>query len=87
MFLLQTVLKVSVLLLRFVLLICFVIAEAKAAQSAKLEAILVTREGNEELDDDAKKQFKTIATFSEITFEISGKRKNEDEPETTEVCC
>lgn len=77
---------VVVVVLRCVV-ISFVIIEAKAAQSAKLEAILVTRAGNEELDANIKKQFKTIATFGEITFDVSGKRKNKDEPETTEVCC
>lgn len=67
-------------------LIVFCLTEAKAAQSAKFEAILVEREGNEQLDDETKKEFKIITTFTEITFEASAKRKNEDEPVTTEVC-
>lgn len=64
--------------------------EAKAAQTAKLEAVLIQREGNDEkLDDETKKLFKTIADFGEISFEqeeSSTKRKIEEEPIVEEVC-
>lgn len=65
----------------------FVSTEAKAAQTAKLEAVLIERDGNEKVDEESKKQFKTITAFSDVNFEASTKRKSEDEPEAPEVCC
>lgn len=61
------------------------ITEATAAQKAGVHSLLITREGNAELADEAKKSFTVISSFADVCFESSGKRKNEDS-EAIEVC-
>lgn len=59
------------------------VEEAKAAKKAKMEAVLVMREGNEEVEKEAKETFKVVKGFEEVSFEAQGKRKSED---PIEVC-
>lgn len=60
-------------------------SEAKAAKSANVVAVVVKREGNEPLPEDASKDFMIISSFKEISFEKVSKRKNEEEAAPVEV--
>lgn len=64
----------------------FFFVEAEAAKSAGVVSVLVKREGNEEIPEEAAKAFPTVSSFKEIVFENSAKRKNEDETVPAEVC-
>ncbi|KAJ8925343.1 hypothetical protein NQ315_009173, partial [Exocentrus adspersus] len=52
--------------------------EAEAAKSAGVMPVLVKREGNDDISEEALKAFHVVSTFKEINFENSAKRKNED---------
>ncbi|RZF42498.1 hypothetical protein LSTR_LSTR004417 [Laodelphax striatellus] len=49
--------------------------EATAAVESGMLAVLVSREGNAALTDDAKASFRVISSFADLAFEDSGKRK------------
>ncbi|KAJ8966775.1 hypothetical protein NQ314_003313 [Rhamnusium bicolor] len=59
--------------------------KAKAAKTAGLLALLVTREGNEAIPEEASKELLVVSSFKEVVFENPAKRKNEDETVPTEV--
>lgn len=61
------------------------ILEAKAAVEAGLNAVLVSREGNEPISEDDKKLYPVISSFTELPIETSGKRKITEEAEQQEV--
>lgn len=58
----------------------FYFSEAKAALEAKMYPVLVHREGNTEIPENTKKEFKVITSFADLATETSAKRKIE-EPE------
>lgn len=69
-----------------------VFAEAKAANEAGLNVVLLDRPGNTELSEDERKEFPVIKTFTDLCFEeakgengsaLNGKRKIEETTETT----
>ena len=68
------------------LMFCSFCAEAKAAEEAGLNAVLVVREGNEPLTEEDKMRFPVIRSFQDFVFETSAKRKKmstDDEPHVT----
>ncbi|XP_039282668.1 enolase-phosphatase E1 isoform X2 [Nilaparvata lugens] len=53
--------------------------EAAAAKEAGMQAVLVAREGNAALTDDAKAAFKVINSFADLSFEGNCKRRKVSE--------
>uniref|UniRef100_A0A7G3AHC3 Enolase-phosphatase E1 n=1 Tax=Lutzomyia longipalpis TaxID=7200 RepID=A0A7G3AHC3_LUTLO len=58
-----------------------IVKEAKAAQEAGMNVVIVVRPGNAPLTDEDKKEFPTVESFEGITLEevVTGKRKILDE--------
>ncbi|CAG9834521.1 unnamed protein product [Diabrotica balteata] len=59
--------------------------EAKAAKTAGFTSVLITRDGNDALPEEASKNFPVISSFQDVVFDKSVKRKNEEESAPTEV--
>ena len=59
--------------------------EATAAKTGGITAVLIKREGNADLPEDAAKEFMVISSFKELGLEKAAKRKIEEDAAAEEV--